>query len=145
MTSMYKNTWKEDLINLLIELGESVSSDETIDQLKTKIETTQIFKDNAEIVDDLLNSIVEDRKNKIHNDAQKLEIEKVKLAQKQLQLEILRAENQNKMEVIPTNADSTTKTVNNLENVLKSVEVLGIFHFVTLQHIANSLSLPYLF
>ena len=128
MTNMYKNTRKEDLVNLLIELGESVSSDETIVQLKTKIETTQFFKDNAEMVADLLNSIVEDRKNKMHNDAQKLELEKVKLAQieKQLQLETLRAENQNKTEVIPANADSTTKTVNNLENLLKSVKVLTI-------------------
>ena len=57
--------------------------------MKTKIETTQFFKDNAEMVTDLLNSIVEDRKNKTHNDAQKSELEKVKLAQieKQLQLE----------------------------------------------------------
>ena len=76
MTSMYKNTWKEDLENLLRELGKLVSSDETIVQLKPKIETTQFVKDNVEMVTDLLKSVVEDRKNKMHNDAQKLELEK---------------------------------------------------------------------
>ena len=47
----------------------------------------------------------------MHNDAQKLELEKVKLPQieKQLHLETLRNQNQNETEIIQANADSTTK------------------------------------
>ena len=55
MTNMYKNPRKEDLVNLLIELGESVSPDEKTAQLKAKIEITQFFKDNAEMIADLFN------------------------------------------------------------------------------------------
>ena len=43
MTNMCKNPRKEDLVNLQIELGETLSSNEMIIHLKTKIETTQFF------------------------------------------------------------------------------------------------------
>ena len=94
MTNIYKNTRKEDLLNLLTELGETATSEDTIFQLKTKIEATEIFKKNLEMVADLLNSIVEDRKNRAQNDAQKIKLEKIKLAplEKQLQLKTLKAQ-----------------------------------------------------
>ena len=44
MTIIYKNTHKEDFINLLTELGETVNPDETIFQLKTKFKATEISK-----------------------------------------------------------------------------------------------------
>ena len=46
MTIIYKNTCKEDLLNLLTELVENVNLDDMIFQLKTKIEATEIFKEN---------------------------------------------------------------------------------------------------
>ena len=94
MINIYKNTRTEDLLNLLTESGETANPDDTIFQLKTKIEATEIFKENLEMVADLLNSIVEDRKNRAQNDAQKIKLEKIKLAplEKQLQLKTLKAQ-----------------------------------------------------
>ena len=40
ITNIYKNSHKEDLSNLLIELGDTVNPDEMIFQLKTKIKAT---------------------------------------------------------------------------------------------------------
>ena len=75
------------------------------------------------MVVDLLNLIVEDRRNRVQNDTQKIELEKVKLVQseKQLQLETLRAQNHNSTESPSENANSTTKSTSDLEKLLKSV------------------------
>ena len=77
---------------------------------------------------DLLKSIIEDRKNRAHNDAQKIYLEKIKLAQleKQLQLETLRAQKYKSTESPSENVDSTTKWTNNLEKLLKSIHALPI-------------------
>lgn len=125
---MYKGTRKEDLLNLLNELGEPVNPEtDTIVQLKNKIESSQIFKDDATMVTDLLVTIVEDRKSKSQCEAQKLELEKVKLAQleKQLEIENARSKSPKLNNLIDPQAERTTY-VNNLESLIKSVRTLTI-------------------
>ena len=77
-----------DFLNLLTELGENVNPDDKIFQLKTKFKATQIFKENLEMVMDLLNLIIEDMRNRVQNDVQKIELEKIKLDQLEKQLQL---------------------------------------------------------
>ncbi|GFY58039.1 hypothetical protein TNIN_283231 [Trichonephila inaurata madagascariensis] len=58
--SHHKGTRKEDLVNVLKEMGEQVSSKETIIQLETKLEESTAFKDDPEFVMNLLNLTIED-------------------------------------------------------------------------------------
>lgn len=99
---MFKGTRREDLVNLLSEIGETANKDETVDQLRSKIENSKRFKDDREEVTDLLSSIVEERKMKLQAVAQNLEMEKIKLAQldKELELAKLKAKSQ-----IPINCE----------------------------------------
>ena len=67
MINIYKNTRKEDFLNLLTELGEIVNPDVTTFELKTKNKAREIFKENLEMVVDLLNLIVGDRRSRVQN------------------------------------------------------------------------------
>ncbi|GFU83255.1 transposon Tf2-9 polyprotein [Trichonephila clavipes] len=49
--SFHKNTRKEDLINVLKEIGEQATSKETIIELKTKFEKSAAFKDDPDFCD----------------------------------------------------------------------------------------------
>ncbi|GFW15283.1 pro-Pol polyprotein [Trichonephila clavipes] len=81
--SYHKNARKEDLINVLKEIGEEATSKETIIQLKTKLEKSAAFKDDPDFVINLLNLSVEDRQAKAERQLQEtnsqLELEKIKL------------------------------------------------------------------
>ncbi|GFS57939.1 hypothetical protein TNIN_373971 [Trichonephila inaurata madagascariensis] len=83
--SYHKSTRKEDLVNVLKEIGEQVSSKETIIQLKTKLEESTAFKDDPEFVINLLNLSIEDRQTKAEQQLQVtnllLELERIKLQQ----------------------------------------------------------------
>ncbi|GFQ94611.1 hypothetical protein TNCT_26151 [Trichonephila clavata] len=83
--SYHKCTRKEDLINVLNEIGEQVSSKETIFELKTKLENSKLFKDDPEFVMNLINLSIEDRQSKAEQQLQitnsQLELEKIKLQQ----------------------------------------------------------------
>ncbi|GFV11742.1 hypothetical protein TNCV_977311 [Trichonephila clavipes] len=54
----------EDLINVLKEIGEQATSKETIIQLKTKLKKSAAFKDDPDLVINLLNLSVENRQTK---------------------------------------------------------------------------------
>ncbi|GFX52765.1 hypothetical protein TNCV_2922071 [Trichonephila clavipes] len=83
--AFHKNTRKEDLINVLKEIGEQATSKETIIELKTKLEKSAAFKDDPDFVINLLNLSVEDRQAKAERQLQEtnsqLELEKIKLQQ----------------------------------------------------------------
>ncbi|GFS87231.1 hypothetical protein TNCV_213531 [Trichonephila clavipes] len=66
----HKNTRKEDLINVLKEIGEQATSKETIIQLKTKLEKSAAFKNDPDFVINLLNLSVEDRQTKAERQLQ---------------------------------------------------------------------------
>ncbi|GFQ84683.1 hypothetical protein TNCT_3601 [Trichonephila clavata] len=79
--SYHKCTRKEDLINVLNEIGEQVSSKETIFELKTKLENSKLFKDDPEFVMNMINLSIEDRQSKAEQQLQitnsQLELEKL--------------------------------------------------------------------
>ncbi|GFU36479.1 hypothetical protein TNCV_795891 [Trichonephila clavipes] len=79
--SYHKNTRKEDLINVLKEIGEQATSKETIIQLKTKLEKSAAFKDDPDFGINLLNLSIEDRQAKAERQLQatnsQLELEKL--------------------------------------------------------------------
>ncbi|GFX56907.1 hypothetical protein TNCV_3566791 [Trichonephila clavipes] len=83
--SYNKNIRKEDLINVLKEIGEQATSKETIVQLKTKLEKSAAFKDDPDSVINLLNLSVENRQAKAERHLQEtnsqLELEEIKLRQ----------------------------------------------------------------
>ncbi|GFQ68856.1 hypothetical protein TNCT_79851 [Trichonephila clavata] len=95
--SYHKCTRKEDLINVLNEIGEQVSSKETILELKTKLENSKLFKDDPEFLINMINLFIEDSQSKAEQQLQitysQLELEKIKLQQidREIELQKLKA------------------------------------------------------
>ncbi|GFY22878.1 hypothetical protein TNCV_2181391 [Trichonephila clavipes] len=81
--SYHKNTRKEDLKNVLKEIGEQATSKETIIQLKTKLGKSTAFKDDPDFMMNLLNLFIEDRQTKAEQQLQvinsQLELQRIKL------------------------------------------------------------------
>ncbi|GFU85392.1 integrase catalytic domain-containing protein [Trichonephila clavipes] len=123
--SYHKNTRKEDLINVLKEIGEQATSKETIIQLKTKLEKSAAFKDDPDFVINMLNLSVEDRQaiaeRQLQETNSQLELEKIKLQQigREIELQKTLAEGQ-------ATQQSSKGDTNNLENLIKSVKTLTI-------------------
>ncbi|GFW29007.1 integrase catalytic domain-containing protein [Trichonephila clavipes] len=61
---------KEDLINVLKEIGEQATSKEAIIQLKTKLEKTATFKDDPDFMINLLHVFVEDKQTRAEQQLQ---------------------------------------------------------------------------
>ncbi|GFT20331.1 retrovirus-related Pol polyprotein from transposon 297 [Trichonephila clavipes] len=123
--SFHKNTRKEDLINVLKEIGEQATSKETIIELKTKLGKSAAFKDDPDFVINLLNLSVEDRQAKAERQLQEtnsqLELEKIKLQQIEREIELQKALAEGQ-----ATQQSSKGDTNNLENLIKSVKTLTI-------------------
>ncbi|GFV75520.1 retrovirus-related Pol polyprotein from transposon 297 [Trichonephila clavipes] len=135
--SFHKNTRKEDLINVLKEIGEQATSKETIIELKTKLEKSAAFKDDPDFVINLLNLSVEDRQAKAERQLQEtnsqLELEKIKLQQIEREIELQKA----LAEEQATQQSSKGDTIN-LENLIKSVSETFDECLYDVSHISNS-------
>ncbi|GFW74509.1 transposon Tf2-6 polyprotein [Trichonephila clavipes] len=135
--SFHKNTRKEDLINVLKEIGEQATSKETIIELKTKLEKSAAFKDDPDFVINLLNLSVEDRQAKAERQLQEtnsqLELEKIKLQQIEREIELQKA----LAEGQATQQSSKGDTIN-LENLIKSVLETFDECLYDVSHISNS-------
>lgn len=121
--SLHKSARKEDFIKLLQELDVPLSGNETVLQLKTELEQCKTYKEDKEFVINLLNSIVEERKN---TETQNLELEKIKLARIEKEIELQNLKSQNAQ--LSDNSDHKVETnpSNNLEHLIKSVRTLTI-------------------
>ncbi|GFT65310.1 hypothetical protein TNCV_1559551 [Trichonephila clavipes] len=121
--SYYKNTRKEDLINVFKEIGEQATSKEIIIQLKTKLEKFAAFKDDLDFVMNLPNFSVEGRQTKAEQQLQvinlQLELEKIKLQQIEREIEFQKA--LAKGQATHKSSKGDTK---NLENLIKSVKTM---------------------
>ncbi|GFR02409.1 hypothetical protein TNCT_351201 [Trichonephila clavata] len=135
--SYHKCTRKEDLIHVLNEIGEQVSSKETIVELKTKLENSKLFKDDPEFVLSLINLSIEDRQSNAEQQLQitnsQLEIEKIKLQQIEREIELQKAKAEGNM-----TQKSLQGETNYLENLIKNVIVYDILLIATLDSGANS-------
>ncbi|GFQ67632.1 hypothetical protein TNCT_155851 [Trichonephila clavata] len=118
--SYHKCTRKEDLINVLNEIGEQVSSKETIFELKTKLENSKLFKDDPEFVMNMINLSIEDRQSKAEQQLQitnsQLELEKIKLQQMDREIELQKAKAEGNV-----TQKSLQGETNYLENLIKKV------------------------
>ncbi|GFR19121.1 hypothetical protein TNCT_693351 [Trichonephila clavata] len=123
--SYHKCTRKEDLINVLNEIGEQVSSKETIFELKTKLENSKLFKDDPEFVMNMINLSIEDRQSKAEQQLQitnsQLELEKIKLQQMDREIELQKAKAEGNV-----TQKSLQGETNYLENLIKSIKTLTI-------------------
>ncbi|GBN43865.1 Transposon Tf2-9 polyprotein [Araneus ventricosus] len=114
-TSILYNLKKIDLKLLAEELGETVPENSKIFEIKELIENSDLFKTNKEFVRGVVKSIVEDRTTKEFNNQSALEIEKIKLAQLEMEIELQRLKNQS----LPGERTSAPLSV---ENLIKSIK-----------------------
>ncbi|GBM34770.1 hypothetical protein AVEN_7825-1 [Araneus ventricosus] len=117
--SILHNLKKIDLKLLAEELGETVPDNAKIFEIKELIENSDLFKTDKEFVRGVVKSIVEDRTTKEFNNQSALEIEKIKLAQLEKEIELQRLKNQS----LPGERTSAPLTV---ENLIKSIKTLTI-------------------
>lgn len=73
---MFKNTKKQDLVQVCTELGEVVPTGATIIKLKEIIEKNPVFTSEPDFIKDLICSTIEDRKTQELIEKNKLEEER---------------------------------------------------------------------
>ncbi|GBN29179.1 hypothetical protein AVEN_45865-1 [Araneus ventricosus] len=110
---------KIDLKLLDEELGETVPDNSRICEIKELIENSDLFKTDKEFVRGVVKSIVEDRTTKELNNQSALEIEKIKLAQLEKEIELQRLKSQS----LPGERTSAPLSV---ENLIKRIKTLTI-------------------
>ncbi|GFY40731.1 hypothetical protein TNIN_26881 [Trichonephila inaurata madagascariensis] len=103
---MFKNCRKEDLRIVALELGETAAEKVTIVELTEIIKENKYFKENVELVKELIQHTVEDLKKEAEN----------RLREKELELEIARLH-------VGVNSDNerTGEVCNSLDALVKSV------------------------
>ncbi|KAF8785124.1 hypothetical protein HNY73_010709 [Argiope bruennichi] len=79
---------KSELIEVAEELEIDIPSGAKVITIKDLIEKSEIYKDNYEFVKTVVESIIDRKKDYEKNEAQKVELEKLKLAQLEKQLEL---------------------------------------------------------
>ncbi|GBO03990.1 hypothetical protein AVEN_124882-1 [Araneus ventricosus] len=92
--SILNNLKKIDLKLIAEELGETVPDNSTICDIKQLIENTDLFKTVQDFVCGVVKSIVEDRTIQESNNQSALDMEKIKLAQLEKEIELQRLKNQ---------------------------------------------------
>ncbi|GBM07084.1 hypothetical protein AVEN_177053-1 [Araneus ventricosus] len=108
--SMLHNLKKIDLKLLAEELGETVPDNAKIFEIKEMIGNSDLFKTDKEFVSGVVKSIMEDRTTKEFSNQSALEIEKIKLAQLEKEIELQRLKNQS----LPGERTSALLSVENL-------------------------------
>lgn len=125
----FKTLKKDDLKIIAEELGLEIPNGAKIVYLKELIENSEIYKNDIEFVQGVIDNIIEERKctqEKIQREQseseKKIELEKIKLAQ--LQAELALAETRRDLPQSQNNASESSNL--NIENLIKSVKTLTI-------------------
>ncbi|GBN22774.1 hypothetical protein AVEN_51964-1 [Araneus ventricosus] len=124
--SLKLNLRKDELIAIAEEMGLTVPDRAKVVDLKTLIESSDVYRDDIELVRNLIDNFLEEKREKSERDRREYEIEKIKLAQLEKQLEI---ENARKNLVNTSKASEIGEpgSLNdNLESLMKSVKTLTI-------------------
>ncbi|GFS30154.1 uncharacterized protein NPIL_586771 [Nephila pilipes] len=117
--SILNNSKKIDLKLIAEELGENVPDNAKICDIKKLIEDNGLFKTDQNFVRGVVRSIDEDRTTTEANHQSELEIEKIKLAQLEKEIEPQRLKNQSML-------GERTNVPLSVENLIKSVKTLTI-------------------
>nr|XP_042908182.1 uncharacterized protein LOC122271326 [Parasteatoda tepidariorum] len=122
------NLKKDELITIAEELGLIIPENAKIVDLKRLIESSDEFKNDIEFLRDLIENVLEEKRERLEKakreSEQEIELEKLKLAQLEKQLEIANIRG-NLVDTSKTTVTSETDC-DNLENLIKSVRTLTI-------------------
>jgi hypothetical protein len=118
---------KDELKLLAEELGLKVPVGAKVIELKNAIENSDVFKGDAEFVQNLIDNILDDKKireNELKSENEvKLELEKIKLSQLEKELELANVKRESSLGSLNSELESPTISV---ENLIKSVKTLTI-------------------
>ncbi|GBL63027.1 hypothetical protein AVEN_145456-1, partial [Araneus ventricosus] len=121
--SVKLNLRKDELIAIAEEMGLMVPDKAKVVDLKALIESSDVYKDDIELVRNLVDGILEEKRKKSERE---YEIEKTKLAQLEKQLEIANARENLASISQTTEIREPGSLTNNLESLIKSVKTLTI-------------------
>ncbi|GBM33357.1 hypothetical protein AVEN_194959-1 [Araneus ventricosus] len=135
--SLKLNIRKDELIAIAKEMGLTVPDKAKVVDLKALIESSDVYRDDIELVRNLIDNILEEKREKLERDKQReeleserdkreYEIEKIKLAQLEKQLEIENARKNLANTTQATEIGETGSLNDNLESLIKSVKTLTI-------------------
>ncbi|GFT20315.1 hypothetical protein TNCV_1009191 [Trichonephila clavipes] len=135
---MVRGARKEELILIAEELGEEITPEMRMIDLKNLILDSDKYKNNKEFIDDYLDSIISDRKSKKEQarvtaesrlEFEKINLEKVKLEIElgKINLERAKLESQRDSNELQRTNPETKQT--SIENFVLSVRTLTLFRF----------------
>ncbi|GBN22768.1 hypothetical protein AVEN_34033-1 [Araneus ventricosus] len=135
--SLKLNLRKDELIAIAEEMGLTVLDKAKVVDLKALIESSDVYRDDIELVRNLIDNILEEKREKLERDRQReeleserdkreYEIEKIKLAQLEKQLEIENARKNLVNTSQATEIGEPGSLNDNLESLIKSVKTLTI-------------------
>ncbi|GBM09749.1 hypothetical protein AVEN_101796-1 [Araneus ventricosus] len=124
--SVKLNLRKDELIAIAEEMGLMVPDKAKVVDLKALIESSDVYKDDIELVRNLVDGILEEKREKSEREKREYEIEKIKLAQLEKQLEIANARENLANTSQTTEIREPGSLTNNLESLIKSVKTLTI-------------------
>ncbi|GBL77121.1 hypothetical protein AVEN_97349-1 [Araneus ventricosus] len=107
-------------------MGLTVPDKAKVVDLKALIESSDVYRDDIELVHNLIDNILEEKKEKSERDKREYEIEKIKLAQLEKQLEIENARKNLVNTSQATEIGEQGSLNDNLESLIKSVKTLTI-------------------
>ncbi|GFV87036.1 hypothetical protein TNCV_5112541 [Trichonephila clavipes] len=123
---MYKNALKEDLIKVVEDLDGTVESTDTIAKLKKKSST---FESDPDFVKTLIKNCIDERLTRNEREAnlekQKIELEKLQLAQLEKEVELQTAKNKT-LSLNPAAKVEEKQFETNIENMIKSIKTLSL-------------------
>ncbi|GBN86073.1 hypothetical protein AVEN_152426-1 [Araneus ventricosus] len=107
-------------------MGLTVPDKAKVVDLKALIESSDMYKDDIELVRNLVDGILEEKREKSEREKREYEIEKIKLAQLEKQLEIANARENLANTSQTTEIREPSSLTNNLESLIKSVKTQTI-------------------
>ncbi|GBM35030.1 hypothetical protein AVEN_240384-1 [Araneus ventricosus] len=126
--SLKLNLRKDELIVIAEEMGLMVPDKPKVVDLKNLIESSDEYKNDIEFLRNLIDNILEEKREKSERDKRECEMElkKIKLAQFEKQLEIVNARKNLANTSKTTEIGEPGSLTDNLESLIKSVKTLTI-------------------
>ncbi|GBN32853.1 hypothetical protein AVEN_14025-1 [Araneus ventricosus] len=128
--SLKLNLWKDELITIAEEMGLTVPDKAKVVDLRALIESSDVYRDDIELVSNLIDNILEEKREKLESERDKreceLELEEIRLAQFEKQLEIANATRGLANTSQATEIMEPGSLTDNLESLSKSVKTLTI-------------------
>lgn len=120
--AILKGLKKDELLLVAEELGLNIPENPKMVDLKTLIESSDVFKSDKEFLQSVINCVLEEKNNKVEQDKIKLEYEKIKLEQLNKELELTNAKSKLPTEVVKKSEFDPL----NIESLIKSIRTLTI-------------------